>query len=165
MDEDEEQYLLKAIGDMSTCHGRRHDTFLYMHHRVKAKDMLRIVNHRKATKGKRPLKAVSTVLARGKSKRTSSIQARRHLGQSLFCCKKPPKTEDSETELTHHQRAHVRNAVEDYCYKDEDRKYALIKRIDDKAYVRPGTSVGLRDVKRGAIYQPSHSEMARKLPI
>ena len=33
MDEDEEQYLLKAIEDMSTCHGRRHDTVLYMHHR------------------------------------------------------------------------------------------------------------------------------------
>ena len=75
---------LKAIEDMSTCHGRRHDTVMCLHHRVKAKDMLRILNHRRATKGKRPLKAVSTVLTRGKPKRASSIQAKRHAGQSLF---------------------------------------------------------------------------------
>lgn len=164
MDEDEEQYLLKAIEDMSMCHGRRHDIVMYLHHRVKAKDMLRIVNHRRATKGKRPLKAVSTVLTRGKPKRASSIQAKRHTGQSLFCCKKPPKTEDCETELTHHQRAHVKNAVENFCYKEQDRKYALIKSMDDKAYVRPGTSVGFRDTKRGGTFQPSDSDLARKLP-
>lgn len=164
IDEDEEEFLLKAVEDMSTAHGRRHDTVMYLHHRVKAKDMLRIVNHRRVQKGKRPLKAVSTVLARGKPKRANSIQAKRHLGQSLFCCKKPPKTEESETELTHHQRAHVKNAVEDFCFNEEDRKYALIKSIDDKAYVRPGTSVGLRDVRRGGIYQPTDSDAARKLP-
>jgi hypothetical protein len=59
IDEDEERFLLKAIEDMSTAHGRRHDTVMYLHHRVKAKDMLKIVNYRRATKGKRPLKAVS----------------------------------------------------------------------------------------------------------
>lgn len=122
MDEHEEQYLLKATEDMSTCHGRRHDTVVYLHHRLKAKDMLRIVNHRTATKGKRPLKVVSTVLTRGKPKRASSNQAKRHTGQSLFCCEKPPKTEDCQTELTHHQRAHVKNAVENFCYKEQDRK-------------------------------------------
>ena len=164
IDEDEERFLLKAIEDMSPAHGRRHDTVMYLHHRVKAKDMLKIVNYRRATKGKRPLKAVSTVLARGKPKRKHSIQAKRHLGQSLFCCKKPPKTEDNETELTHHQRAHVKNVIEDFCYNEENRKYAFIKSMDDKAYVRPGTSVGLRDVKRAGIYQPSDSDAARKLP-
>ena len=164
MAEDEEEYLLKAIKDMSTTHGRRHDTVMYLHHRVKARDMLNIVNQKRVSKGKRPLKAVSTVLARGKPERKNSIQARRHSGQSLFCCKKPPKTEDSETELIHHQRAHVKNAIEDFCYNEEDRKYAFIKSMDDKAYVRPGTSVGLRDVKRGGIFQPSDSDAARKLP-
>jgi hypothetical protein len=51
IDEDEERFLLKAIEDMSTAHGRRHDTVMYLHHRVKAKDMLKIVNYRRATKG------------------------------------------------------------------------------------------------------------------
>ena len=136
MDEDEEEFWLKAVEEMATAHGRRHDTVMYLHHRVKAKDMLKLVNQRRVEKGKKPLRAVSTVLARG----------------------------DNETELTHHQRAHVRNAIEDFCQNEDDRKYALIKSMDDKAYVRPGTSVGLRDVKRGGIFQPCDSEVARKLP-
>ena len=36
--------------------------------------------------------------------------------------------------------------------------------MDYKAYVRPGTSVGFRDTKRGGIFQPSDSDVARKLP-
>ena len=163
MDGDEEQFLLKAIEEMSTAHGRRHDTVMYLHHRVNAKDMLKIVNQRRVEKWKKPLRAVSTVLAHGKPKRKDSIQAKRHLGQSLFCCRKPPKTEDNETELTHHQRAHVRNAIEDFCHNEDDRKYTLIKSMDDKAYVHPGTSVVLRDVKQGGIFQPCDSEVARKL--
>lgn len=31
-------------------------------------------------------------------------------------------------------------------------------------YVRPGTSVGFRDTRRGGIYQQSDSKVARKLP-
>ena len=94
--------------EMSTAHGRRHDTVLYMNHRVKARDMLSIVNCRREEKNLKPLRSLSTVLSRGKAKRATSIQAKRHKGRSLFCCKKPPKTEDKETELTHHQRAHVK---------------------------------------------------------
>ena len=123
-----------------------------------------IVNHRRAEKDLRPLQSISTILARGKAKRARSIQAKRHKGRSLFCCKKPPKTEDKQNELTHHQRAHVKNAIFNFCYKSEDRKFSFIKSIDDKAYVRPGTSVGLRDVKKSGIYQPTDSNAARKLP-
>ena len=66
--------------------------------------------------------------------------------------------------MTHHQRAHVKNAVENVCYEEEDRKCALIKSMDDKVYVRPGQSVGFRDKRRGGIYQQSNSNVARKLP-
>ena len=52
-----------------------------------------------------------------------------------------------------------------FCHDDEDRKYGLIKSMDDKACVRPGTLVGLRDVKRGGIYQRTDSDKARKLPV
>ena len=38
MNDDEEGYLLTCIEEMSTAHGRRHDTVLYMNHRVKARD-------------------------------------------------------------------------------------------------------------------------------
>ena len=82
--------------------------------------------------------------------RATSIQAKRHKGLSLFCCKKPPKTEHKETELTHHQRANVKNMVFDFCCKEQDRKYSFLKSIDDKAYMRTGMSVGFRDVKKMA---------------
>lgn len=36
--------------------------------------------------------------------------------------------------------------------------------MDDKAYVRPGTSVGFRDVKKSGIFQPSDPQAARQLP-
>lgn len=36
--------------------------------------------------------------------------------------------------------------------------------MDDKAYVRRGTSVGFCDTKRGGIFQPGDSDVARKLP-
>ena len=39
-----------------------------------------------------------------------------------------------------------------------------MKSIDDKAYVRPGTSVGFRDVKKMGIYQPTDNNAAGKLP-
>ena len=164
MNDDKEGYLLTCIEEMSTAHGRRHDTVLYMNHRVKERDMLKIVNYRRAEKGLRPLQSISTILARGKAKRARSIQAKRHKGRSLFCCKKPPKTKDKQNKLTHHQRTHVKNAIFNFCYKSEDRKFSFIKSIDDKAYVRPVTSVGLRDVKKSGIYQPTDSNAARKLP-
>ena len=53
MDGDEEEFLLKAIEEVATVHGRRHDTVMYLHHRVKAKDMLKIVNQRRVEKGKK----------------------------------------------------------------------------------------------------------------
>ena len=164
MGEDEEQFPLQSIEEMSTAHGRRHDTVLYMNHKVKARDMLKIVNCQREEKNLKPLRSLSTVLSRGKAKRATSIQAKRHKGGSLFCCKKPPKTEDKEMELTHHQRAHVKNAVFDFCYKEQDRKYSFMKSIDDKAYVRPGTSVGFRDVKKMGIYQPTDNNAVGKLP-
>ena len=52
----------------------------------------------------------------------------------------------------------------DFCYKEQDRKYSFMKSIDDKAYVRPGTSVGFRDVKKMGIYQPTDNNAAGKLP-
>ena len=165
MDEDEEQYFLNAIEDMSTCYGRRHNTVMYLHHRVKAKDILRIVNHRRATKGKRPLKVVSTVLTRGKPKKASSIQAKRHTGQSLFCCKTETSQDGKLRDRVNTPPARsCGKCCGKFCYKEQDRKYALIKSMDDKAYVRPGTSVGFRDTKRGGIFQPSDSDVARKLP-
>ena len=36
--------------------------------------------------------------------------------------------------------------------------------MDDKGYLRPGTDVGMRDVKTGRIYDVADEEKQRKLP-
>lgn len=62
------------------------------------------------------------------------------LGKGLFCSKKPPKTEDSENLLTHHQRKLV-DLAKHHLFADEDcHKFAIHLSFDDKAYIRPGTS-------------------------
>ncbi|CAH1240946.1 Hypp6235 [Branchiostoma lanceolatum] len=71
-----------------------------------------------------------------------SAQAKRHKGKGLWCSKKPPKTEDRDNECTHHQRKHVALAKEHRFGKGADgsRNHSLLISMDDKAYLRPGTS-------------------------
>ena len=66
-----------------------------------------------------------------------SNAAKQHKGKWLFCCKKPPKTEDNSVETTHHQQAHVKNAKFELAMQSADS--SLICSMDDKAYLRPGT--------------------------
>ena len=61
-----------------------------------------------------------------------------YAGKWLFCVRKPPKTEESQTELTHHQRAHVKLNRWDVFATDKA-EHGLELSFDDKAYVRPGT--------------------------
>lgn len=57
-----------------------------------------------------------------------------------FAQKKPPKTEDHETELTHHQRAHGKlNRWNMFATNSQFKGASLEISFDDKAYVRPGT--------------------------
>ena len=62
----------------------------------------------------------------------------------LFCTRKPPKTEDRLDESTHYQGLIRRMSLEGFfsTVVDENKKYCLARSIDDKAYIRPGTSEG-----------------------
>ena len=51
MDETDENFLLTCIQSKATAHGRRHDSVLYLNHRVKKKDLLKLVNHSRAERG------------------------------------------------------------------------------------------------------------------
>ena len=84
----------------------------------------------------------------------------------LFCTRKPPKTEDNSNESTHHQRAHKKNVVTRLFSKNvgDERKYSFARNIDDKAYVRPGTSEGFEKTRNKRFLTPSADERARKLP-
>ena len=64
------------------------------------------------------------------------------MGLGLWCSKKPPKTEERDNECTHHQRKHVALAKQHVFGPEagERRSFALAISMDDKAYLRPGTS-------------------------
>ena len=144
IDDQDEEFLAKCIEDKATNHGRRHNLVMYTNHRVKSRDLLNITNFRLLQKGKKLTKSATTVYNRSKPKSSCSIQASCRIGKGLMCFKKPPKAEDNENENTQFQRAHVKN-VKMTLFSDtsnESKHYSFLHSIDDKAYIRPGTSEG-----------------------
>ena len=163
LDSDDKEYIKRAIDDKSTAHGRLHDSVLYTNKRVKKKDFLSIANCHLYRKGKKLIKSATTVLNRGRPRNKSSRSAKARLGKWLLCSKKSPKTEQVSNECTHHQRKHVKNAKLS-IFEKEVEKEGLVISMDDKAYLRPGTDVGMRDVKTARIYDVADEEKPRKLP-
>lgn len=106
MDENDEKFLEHCIAAKATAHGRRQDSVLYLNHRVKKRDMVKIVNHNRIQRNLKPIRSETSVFNRSRPKNKRSKQAKNHIGMGLFCCKKPPKTEDSDNLLTHFCRAH-----------------------------------------------------------
>lgn len=90
-----------------------------------------------------------------------------HKGKGLFCTKKPPKAEVCDNENTHYQRAHVKNVKMHFLsskVSKENRELAFARSIDDKAYVRPGTSEGFEKTRNVRIITLSDDSRARHLP-
>ena len=52
LDKDEE-FIAKAIESKSTCHGRRHETTLFTHHRVKKRHVLSLAQYSLLQRGKK----------------------------------------------------------------------------------------------------------------
>ena len=163
LDEEDDDFIAKAIESKSTCHGRRHETTLFTHHRVKKSHFLSLANHSLSKRGKKLIKSATTVTNRGKPRNVKSLAAETDRGKWLWCANKPPKTEASETESTHHQRAHIRNAKFSMFAKGHE-KHSVVISMDDKAYLRPGTDVGARDTKAGVVYDVVDPLKAGKLP-
>ena len=135
--EEEEEYLARCIAEKCTAHGRLYNTTMYLNHRVKKRHFLSIVNDNLLQKGKKIIRSATTVYNHSKPINVRSKAAKQHLGNWLFCCKKPPKTEDDSVETTHHQRAHVRNAKMELAMQSPTS--GLVCSMDDKAYLHPGT--------------------------
>ena len=144
IDGDIELAIAKAIKEKSVVHGRRHDLVLYCNRRVKACDLLGVANYYLKEKGKSEIKSHVTVFNRARPKRLGTGQDKRHIGLGLFCTKKPPKTDNSHNELTHHQRKHRKLARQHIFRNEAEAKYGIAVSKDDKAYmyIRPGTSGG-----------------------
>lgn len=74
MGEEEEEYLARCIAEKSTAHGRRHNTTMYLNHRVKKRHFLSIVNYNLLQKGKKMIRSATTVYNRSKPNNTKSKQ-------------------------------------------------------------------------------------------
>ena len=166
LDSDDEQFVAKCVEDKATYHGRRHDMVMYTNRRVKKHDLLNIANYRLLTKKKKLIKSATTVYNLCKPRSSRSIQSNRHRGKGLFCTKKPPKAEDVDNENTHFQRAHIKNVKQSFFGKESEQTSHLCftRSIDDKAYLRPGTSEGFSNSRNQKILTVTDVEKARKLP-
>ena len=149
MDEVDETFLLNRIEAKTTAHGRRGDQVMHTGRRVKKRDFVKIVHYDRLQRNLRPIKSSTTVYNRSKPHKTNSLQAKRHLGLSLFCTKKPPENRDNDNELTHHQCSHKKNIIDFHCHesKKEETKFLLEISMDDKAYLCPSTSTGMRGAR------------------
>ena len=165
-DEEDETFILRCIGNKTTAHGKRHDAVMYLHHRIKKADLLNLANFNRISRGLPTIKSSTTVYNRSRPKTILSRQAKSHLGKGLFCTKKPPKAETMQNELTHHQRAHRKN-IQLWMWGEKNsdgHEYTFEISKDDKAYICPGTSTGMRSARNQTIIQPSNEEIAKKLP-
>ncbi len=140
LDSSDEEFMAKAIEDKATYHGRRHNPVMFTNRRVKKRDLLSIANYRLLQKGKKMIKSATTPWNRSRPRNIRSRQARLHIGKGIFCTKKPPKAEDCDNENTHHQRSHCKNVQQFLSSNNSNRKFSFMKSMDDKAYIRPGTS-------------------------
>ena len=147
IDSEDEDFIAKSIGDKATYHGRRHDLVMYTNRCIKKRDLLNIANYRLASKNKKLIKSATTVYNRCKPRSSRSIQAKRHRGKGLFCTKKPRKAEYIDNENTHYQRAHVKNVKFSFFGQENagNSQLCFMRSIDDKVYLRPGTSEGFQN--------------------
>ena len=115
---------------------------------------------------KKLIKSSTTVYNRCKPRSSRSAQAKRHRGKGLFCTKKPLKVEDDDNENTHYQRTHVKNVKLAFFRKEfkDNSQMCFMRSIDDKAYLRPGTSEGFLNTRNEKILTLTDVEKARKLP-
>ena len=166
IDSEDEDFIAKSIKDKATYHGQRHDLVMYTNRRVKKRDLLNIANYGLASKNKKLIKSATTVYNRCKPRSSRSIQAKRHRGKGLFCTKKPLKAEDIDNENTHYQRAHMKNVKFSFFGQESagNSHLCFMQSIDDKAYLRPGTSEGFQNTRNQKILTLTDVEKAKQLP-
>ena len=68
MDENDEKFLEYCIATKATTHVRRQDSVLYLNHRVKKRDMMRIVNHNRIQRNLKPVRSETSVFNRSRPK-------------------------------------------------------------------------------------------------
>lgn len=115
---------------------------------------------------KKIIRSATTVYNRARPRHKRSLQAKRHCAKGLFCCKEPPKGEESTNENTHYQRAHVKNINMRFwgARNSKAKTFCFMRGTDDKVYLRPDTYEGFDKARNLKILTSSDDSKARKLP-
>ena len=106
MDENDERFALDCIENKAITQCGYQGFVMYINHRIKKRDFLKLVNYNRLRRNLKPIKSLTTAFHRARPGNKGSFQTKRHLGLGIFCCKKSTRTEETENELTHYQRAH-----------------------------------------------------------
>lgn len=111
--------------------------------RIQAKELRRIANTHLKSKGLPLIKSLETVRSWGKPRNKRSKQAKQHRGKGLWKCKRSEKKRSEQHVNIHYNRAHVKNYTR-LLFKNSSpfKRFAVRRAIDDKAYLRCGTSEG-----------------------
>ena len=107
--------------------------------------MRHIANKWLQEQGKTCIKSYETARSWGKARRTRSLQNAQHRGRSLWCYRRPQKKHTDGHINMHYNRAHIKmytRTIFSNDFKDNLQKYTIRRCIDDKAYLRCGTSEG-----------------------
>ena len=141
LDDEDEEFLRGYVEADSTSHGRRHDQVGYVNKGRKLECLHEVLNEKRASEGKMPIKSKTTIYNRARPKRYGTKQAKLHIGKSYFCWKKPRKSEEEPTIHKIHDRSHIRLSTEHMCKNKDNLKFNLFKSEDAKSSFKPSTSV------------------------
>lgn len=120
----------------------------YLEHdqRMQSREMLKVANDYLAKHGKKPIKSRETVRSWGRCKNKRYRQAQQHRGRNLWAHLRAPKKQRECHINMHYNRSHIKNytrlAFGGAKNLLAERGLVIRRAIDDKAYVRCGTSEG-----------------------
>ena len=144
IDRGAEMAIYDVLQEQLVAHKSRKGCPLY-EQRITKKEMRCIANTYLSKNGKRLIRSYETARSFGKPKNIRSIQAKQHRGKGLWSHKRAKKSYTDAHINIHYNRAHVKMYTR-LIFSDKNRpefqKLALRRCIDDKAYLRCGTSEG-----------------------
>ena len=111
--------------------------------RIQGRELRRIANDYLKAKGLPLIRSKETVRSWGKPRNKRSRQASQHRGKGLWKARRSEKKGSNVHVNVHYNRAHLKNYTRlIFKHGSPYRKFAVRRALDDKAYLRCGTSEG-----------------------
>lgn len=157
--------LFAALEEQMVAHSRRSGV-PQIERRIQRREMRYIANEWLSAHGHALVKSYETARSWAKPKNKRSIQAKQHRGLGLFSHKKAAKSLTDEHINVHYNRAHVKyytRMIFSGKTKPKFKHLTIRHCIDDKAYLRCGTSEGFSRPAHVPLV-PTAPEKQPKLP-